>query len=173
MDLKIEYIDVDKLTPYEKNARIHKEADIQTIIESIKEFGFNDAVGVWGKQNTIVEGHGRLSAAMILQMKKIPVVVLPKMTEEQKTAYALIHNKLTKNTDFDLDKLNAELQSIESLDLSKYSFEINPQSFFEEQEEEEVKTASSKNQIVVMCDDTQAEKLRDFLNDKGLEYREK
>ena len=31
MELKIEYLELDKLKPYEKNARKHQEADLSTI----------------------------------------------------------------------------------------------------------------------------------------------
>lgn len=57
MELKIEYMALDKLKPYEKNARKHKEADLSTIKASITEFGMSDPIGVWGKDNVIVEGH--------------------------------------------------------------------------------------------------------------------
>lgn len=46
--LKIEYIDVDKLTPYEKNTRKHEEADIEVIAKSIERYGFDDPIGIWG-----------------------------------------------------------------------------------------------------------------------------
>ena len=62
-ELKIEYLPVGSLKPYEKNARKHQNADVQTIVASIKEFGFDDPIGVWGEDNLIVEGHGRLRAA--------------------------------------------------------------------------------------------------------------
>lgn len=37
-ELKIEYIALDKLTPYENNARKHQEADLKTIEASITDF---------------------------------------------------------------------------------------------------------------------------------------
>ena len=52
MELKIEYLTLDKLKPYEKNARKHQEADLSTIKASISEFGMSDPIGVWGKDNT-------------------------------------------------------------------------------------------------------------------------
>ncbi len=60
--LKIEYIPVSKLKPYEKNARKHEKASIEAIANSIQQFGFDDPVGIWG-ENFIVEGHGRVQAA--------------------------------------------------------------------------------------------------------------
>ena len=45
-ELKIEYIPLEDLTPYEKNARIHTEVDLATIENSIKEFGMCDPIGI-------------------------------------------------------------------------------------------------------------------------------
>jgi hypothetical protein len=39
VELKIEYLPVDALKPYEKNARKHTDADVQNIVASIGEFG--------------------------------------------------------------------------------------------------------------------------------------
>ena len=57
--LKIEYVPIDSIIPYENNARAHEEEDLSAIRESIETLGFNDPIGVWGEQNVIVEGHGR------------------------------------------------------------------------------------------------------------------
>ena len=46
--LNIEYLSVDQLTPYQNNARKHQREDVGAIVESIKEFGFDDPIGVWG-----------------------------------------------------------------------------------------------------------------------------
>ena len=62
-DLRIEYLPVGSLKPYSKNARKHSEKDISAIVASIKQFGFDDPIGIWSDQNIIVEGHGRLLAA--------------------------------------------------------------------------------------------------------------
>lgn len=68
MELKIEYVSLDTLRPYEKNARSHGKEDIKAIIESIKDFGFNDPIGVW--HDIIVEGHGRwMAGAAVLDLE--------------------------------------------------------------------------------------------------------
>ena len=91
--LHIEQLPVDALHPYERNARKHAEKDVTAIIASIEEFGFNDPIGIWGADNLIVEGHGRLSAAKQLGMKTVPCIRLDHLTDEQRRAYALAHNK--------------------------------------------------------------------------------
>ena len=66
--LKIEYYPIEKLKPYERNARKHGNADIDAIAASIKAFGFKDPIGIWG-EDIIVDGHGRLLAAKKLKVK--------------------------------------------------------------------------------------------------------
>jgi ParB-like chromosome segregation protein Spo0J len=66
MDLEIVYLSPQELTPYDGNSRKHAPKDIEQIKESILKDGFNDPIGIWGKQNIIVEGHGRQLAAIEL-----------------------------------------------------------------------------------------------------------
>ena len=123
MDLKIEYINVDDLKPYERNARKHEEKDVQTIINSINEFGFNDPIGIW-KDNLIIEGHGRLQAAKQIGMTEVPCVRLDHLTDEQRRAYALAHNKTAEMSDWDFELLDLELDDIEDIDMSDFGFEM-------------------------------------------------
>lgn len=123
--LKIEYVDIESLTPYEGNAKEHPPEQVEQIIRSIEEFGMNDPIAVYGKDNLIVEGHGRWLACSIMDMKEVPVIRLDHLTEEQRRAYTLIHNKLTMNSDFNLDKLEVELGQIEEIDMSDFGFEID------------------------------------------------
>ena len=62
MELKIEYLPIKALKPYEKNTRKHQKKDVDNIARSIEKYGMCDAIGIWGEQNIIVEGHGRMLA---------------------------------------------------------------------------------------------------------------
>lgn len=132
MNLQIEYISPQELKAYDKNAKIHDRPQIEDIKNSIKAFGMNDPIAVW-KDNVIIEGHGRLIACKELEMEAVPVIRLDHLTDQQRKAYGLAHNKLTMNTGFDLDLLQAELDSIIDLDMLNFGF------FDEEQHPEEEK----------------------------------
>lgn len=119
--LKIEYVDIDSVTPYGNNAKLHPAEQIEQIKRSIQEFGFNDPVAVW--DNTVVEGHGRLIAAGELGLDKIPVIRLDSLTDAQRRAYGLVHNQLTMNSGFNNDLLEIELDDID-IDLTGYGFEF-------------------------------------------------
>lgn len=120
MELKIEYIAVDELNPYENNARKHADEDVGAIIESIKEFGFSDPIGIW--HDTIVEGHGRLMAAKQLGMKEVPCIRLDHLTDEQRRAYALAHNRTAELSAWDYELRDLEIASID-IDMSRFGFE--------------------------------------------------
>ncbi len=145
-ELKIEYLPVGSLKPYEKNARKHQDADVQTIVASIKEFGFDDPIGVWGEDNLIVEGHGRLMAAKKLGMETVPVIHLDHLTDEQRRAYALAHNKTAEMSEWDFDLLSGELDGIFDIDMSELGFDLDfdgyeePAEIIEDEVPEEVET---------------------------------
>lgn len=122
MELKIEYLPLSALTPYEGNARKHAEEDINAIMASIQEFGFDDPIGIWGEKNTIVEGHGRLLAAQELGMDTVPVIRLDHLTDEQRRAYALAHNKTAELSGWDFGQLEMELAGIEDVDMTSFGF---------------------------------------------------
>lgn len=123
--LRIEYIPIEDIKPYENNAKLHPQEQIQQIKNSILEFGFDDPIAIW-KDNIIIEGHGRLIAAQELGYKEIPVIRLDDLTDEQRRAYTLVHNKLTMNSGFDIEMLNIELGGIDRIDMSDFGFEFEP-----------------------------------------------
>lgn len=130
MDLKIEYLNKADLKPYANNAKVHTADQIEQIKKSIQEFGFNDPIAVW-HDNEIIEGHGRLLAAMEMEdVHTVPVIRLDGLTDKQRRAYMLVHNKLTMNTDFDNELLEIELGDITDIDMGDFGFGIT----FEEQD---------------------------------------
>lgn len=58
--MEIVNIDINLIRPYEKNAKIHTEEQIEQIKQSINDFGNNDPIAVWGKENIIIEGHRKI-----------------------------------------------------------------------------------------------------------------
>ena len=138
MKLKVDYIPIEQLKPYEKNAKIHTPEQIEQIKKSIQEFGMNDPIGIWGEDNLIVEGHGRLQACKELGMKEVPVIRLDDLTDEQRRAYTLVHNQTTMKTGFNMVILDEELDNID-IDMSELGFpdseEVNLDDFFTEAEE--------------------------------------
>lgn len=147
--LKVEYLNIDELKPYKNNAKIHTAEQIEQIKNSIKKFGMIDPVGIW--KDEIVEGHGRLIACKELNITEVPIIRLDHLTDEERKAYTLAHNKLTMNTDFDIDILNDELDSILNIDMSDFGFDLDV-------ENEEIKRIDlsdkefEKYEIIITCE---------------------
>ena len=103
--MEIIELKLEELTPYENNARMHADKDISVIANSIKEFGMNDPIGIWGEKNIIVEGHGRLLALKNLGYKTAPCIRLDHLSDEQRKMYMLAHNKSAELSEWDFSKL--------------------------------------------------------------------
>ena len=122
--LELVYMSVDDIKPYENNARKHAPEDVEAIKASIEKFGFDDPIGIWGEENIIVEGHGRLIAAKEMGIETVPCIRLDHLTEEQRKAYALAHNKTAELSAWDFSKLEEELATleIEGIDMTEFGF---------------------------------------------------
>lgn len=152
MQLKIEYLSKNDLKPYANNAKIHTPEQVEQIKKSIREFGFNDPIAVW-HDNEIVEGHGRLLAAMEMDdIDVVPVIRLDDLSNKQRKAYALVHNKITMNTGFDFDILNVELSEIgDDIDMESFDFSpvVNDLDFTDDDFVKDTEITKSKEKKIV------------------------
>lgn len=129
--MKIEKIKIEDIKPYENNTKLHPTEQVEQIKNSISEFGNNDPIAI-DENNVIIEGHGRYLALKELGYKEVEVIRLNHLTQEQKRAYSIIHNKLTMDTGFDFNILDAELTYINEINMSDFGFEdeeINEEDF--------------------------------------------
>lgn len=122
-ELKIEYIEIEKLNHFNNNSKIHTKEQIEHIANSIKEFGFNDPLGIAGENNIVLEGNGRVEAAKMLGLKELPCVRLDHLTKEEQQAYVIAHNSLNLETGFDLKVLNKELEKLKNFNFENLGLE--------------------------------------------------
>ena len=125
--LQVTMMPTSDLIPYALNAKQHPDKQVAQIAASISEFGMNDPVAVWHNpkgEPIIVEGHGRVLALQKLHVDMCPVITLDNLTDEQRQAYTLIHNKLTMDTGFDPETLSAALGQIHDIDMSEYDLSV-------------------------------------------------
>lgn len=119
-------VNIDELRPYERNARIHTEEQVEQIAQSIKEFGFLNPVLI-DKENNVIAGHGRIMAAKKLGMKTVPCLDVDGLTEDQRRAYVLADNKLTEMGGWDSQLVSEELQDLKDagfgLDITGFSID--------------------------------------------------
>lgn len=111
--LKLEYVDINDIVPYEWNARDNAKA-VAAVKASIKTFGFIIPI-VIDDDNVLAAGHTRTEAAKELGMDEVPAVRASHLTEEQIKAFRLIDNKVASIADWDFNLLAAEMQELEGL----------------------------------------------------------
>lgn len=124
-DLKIEYIDISELKNYANNSKIHTKEQIRHIANSIEEFGFNDPLGIAGKDNVILEGNGRVEAAKLIGLTKLPCVRLDHLNKEEQQAYVIAHNAVNLETSFDDGILLDELKKLQNFSFKDFGIDID------------------------------------------------
>lgn len=179
-----EYRAVKELIPYARNARTHTDEQVQQIASSIKEFGFINPVIV-SADNGIIAGHGRVMAAQLLCLEKVPCIVESHLTETQKRAYILADNRLAEKAGWDEELLRIELDDLKDvdfdLDLIGFSLDdINDifrnvneekQDNVEQKEPQEVDTGTMLKLIVDCNTEEEQEKLFDEFTRRGFVCR--
>lgn len=113
--IEITYKNTADLIPYINNSRTHSESQIKQVAASINEFGFTNPI-IIDEGNTILAGHGRLQAAQLLGMDKVPTQSVEGWSEAKKKAYIIADNKLALNAGWDFELLKIELDTIKNLD---------------------------------------------------------
>src|SRR5574344_2795123 len=108
--IKIIEKNCDELIPYENNARINDNA-VEAVAKSIKEFGMKNPILI-DKENVIIAGHTRVKALKSLGMNTAPCIVADDLTEEQIKAFRIADNSTAQIADWDLDKLQQEIQDL-------------------------------------------------------------
>lgn len=100
-----------------------KTGGVDSVAASIKEFGFRVPIIV-DKNNVIVAGHTRLLAAKKLGLETVPVLRADDLSEEQVRAFRIADNKTAEMTEWDIEKLTAEMESLlaEGYNLLKTGF---------------------------------------------------
>ena len=64
----------------------------------------------------IIAGHGRIEAAKLLKIERVPTLRLSHLSDAERRAYVLADNKLAQNAGWDREILAIELQGLVDLD---------------------------------------------------------
>lgn len=108
---KIKEVAIDALKPYERNAKLHSEAQVEKIAKSIREFGFLSPCLI-DTEGNVIAGHGRIMAAKTLGMETVPCVYIEGLTDAQRRAYILADNRLTELGGWDMQTVSDELERL-------------------------------------------------------------
>lgn len=124
---ELQEVSLELLRPYEKNAKVHGEKQLEQLANSIKEFGFLSPCLVERGTYNLIAGHGRVEAARRLGMETVPCVFVEDISEEQRRAYILADNRLTELGGWDYETVDAELKELyeAGFDISLTGFELD------------------------------------------------
>lgn len=104
-------LETNTLKPYDKNAKLHDQKQIDNVAESIKTLGFRQPIVV-DKDRVIIIGHCRFLASKKLGLEKVPCVIADDLNEEQVKKLRLLDNK-TNESDWDYDFLALDLEGLD------------------------------------------------------------
>jgi hypothetical protein len=121
--MNVIYKKIADIKPYEKNPRKNDEA-VKYVAASINEFGFKVPI-VIDKNGIIVAGHTRWKAAKKLELEEVPCIIADDLTDEQRRAYGLAHNKTAELSTWDAELLPLEVQDLPTYDMTEFGFNIS------------------------------------------------
>lgn len=116
--LQMTHRPIETIREYNNNPRINDKA-VDAVAASIEQFGFKNPI-IIDKDGVVIAGHTRLKAAWKLGLQHVPTIVVDDLTEEQIRAFRIADNKTAELAEWDIEKLHAELESIENIDLTEF-----------------------------------------------------
>lgn len=124
--MKIEEIEIERLSPHPRNSRTHSREQISALGRALKEWGWQQPV-VADENLVILIGHGRVQAAKSIGMKTVPVLVRKGLSDERKRALLLSDNRLAElGSSWDEGVLADELRYLleNDFDLTLTAFDL-------------------------------------------------
>lgn len=125
-------INIDKIKPYEKNARTHSNKQLEQIMNSIKAYGFTNPLLI-DENNNLIAGHGRLEAVRQLNrvdfknnpLMELPAIIIEGLSEADKKALIIADNQIALNAGWDYEILSQELNELADInyDLDLLAFD--------------------------------------------------
>ena len=112
---ELQLVPLDKLVPYQNNARTHSPEQINKLRSSLREFGFINPV-IIDRDYGIIAGHGRAIAAREEGIKEVPCVFADHLTEAQKKAYIIADNRMALDAGWDEELLRIEIEELQGMD---------------------------------------------------------
>lgn len=108
---EIIYMRPQDLTPYENNAKVHTDEQIEKLAGQIAAFGFDQPITI-DRNHIIIKGHGRRDAAIRLNMDLVPVIITDHLDEYQVMSARIGDNKVT-SVEYDHAKMSFDVGTLE------------------------------------------------------------
>ena len=124
--LKVQYVDIDSLKPFEGNPRTISEKGLEKLQRSIEEYGFVNPILVQRGTNMIIAGHQRIKAARNAGLSKVPAIFLD-FDDITAKAYNLMDNRSVEESDWDFGLLADLIMELDNgeIDLELTGFDAS------------------------------------------------
>ena len=120
--LTIQYASLASLKPDPANPRLHSKKQIEQIARSIQTFGFIVPILV-DRRRRVIAGHGRLAAAKLLKLDRVPIIRIEHLSDAQMRAFMIADNRLTDISEWDDRLLAQQLKSLAEVEL-EFNLEV-------------------------------------------------
>ena len=118
-----ELVAIDQLVENPRNPNKHPESQIELLAKIIKSQGFRNPIVVSKRSGFVTKGHGRLAAAQLLQMQRVPVDFQNYESEAAEWADMIADNRiaeLAETSQEELKQLLSELDGQIDLELTGF-----------------------------------------------------
>lgn len=102
---------IEKIIPYEKNARWHPDKQIEHLAKLMQKWGIDQPIVV-DEDGVILKGHGRRLAALAAGFKEFPVVIRRGLSDVDKTAIRISDNQSPLLAGWDDELLRADVNAL-------------------------------------------------------------
>lgn len=109
-NIRLVWRKIDELIPYEHNAKLHPQEQLDKLVGSFDEFGRIVPAGI-DRDGNLIYGHGRILAARQRGDTEFPCIEIDGLSETQRRAFVHADNLLAQSgTDEEI--LRAEMQAL-------------------------------------------------------------
>ena len=129
---------IDELIPYEGNAKLHPQEQVDRLVDSFNEFGRIVPAGIDAAGN-LIYGHGRIMAARQRGDTEFPCIEIEGLSELQRRAFVHADNLLAQSPT-DETVLRGEMQALAAagFDVKITGFDPNGLKLGDENEDEDL-----------------------------------
>lgn len=113
--LPLELWPLDKIKPYEKNNKVHEPESVRALADSIADVGVENPILV-EEDGTIISGHGRREALILLGREMAHVRVARGLSKAQARKLRIAANK-TASSVYDEGALASEIRAMKDMDI--------------------------------------------------------
>lgn len=109
--LHVEYVPLGSLRVTLRATKRHNARQLKKLADGINRVGFTVPVLV-DDDLGIVSGHGRVEAAKLIGLDKVPVIRVAHLSKSELRLFAIFDNKIASEGQLDLDAVRLELEEI-------------------------------------------------------------